>query len=203
MAETDLFFIYLTFISTALTTHTVSFAPVTDHLFWMVLQCGTENMKRTLFLMLKKWQLLVAPALIITLIVQTGDPLDRDQLDGPAAPIPARLVPARRQRYLAGTPRPAIPAQLPADQLANVPAQPVNGPARRRRNIASPPRPAIPAELPAAQPADIPVEHAAPPDENDALGGPTGRGHRTRRPPASLDPSGDYLVPPSRRLRLD
>ena len=40
-------------------------------------------------------------------------------------------------------------------------------------------------------------------DETANQPAPTGRGHRRRRPPASLSPGGDFVLPPSRRPRLE
>ena len=40
-------------------------------------------------------------------------------------------------------------------------------------------------------------------DETANQPAPTGRGHRRRRPPASLSPGGDFILPPSRRPRLE
>ena len=57
----------------------------------------------------------------------------------------------------------------------------------------------------------VPAEQEAPLDVNGAdvleetanQPAPTGRGHRRRRPPASLSPGGDFVLPPSRRPRLE
>jgi hypothetical protein len=99
-----------------------------------------------------------------------------------------------RQRYLAGTARPAAPLDNGvADEPVN-PADPVEN---------ADPDVSADVAVPAEQEAPLDVNCADVLEETANQPAPTGRGHRRRRPPASLSPGGDFVLPPSRRPRLE
>ncbi len=99
-----------------------------------------------------------------------------------------------RQRYLAGTARPAAPLDNGvADEPVN-PADPVEN---------ADPNVSADVAVPAEQEAPLDVNGADVLEETANQPAPTGRGHRRRRPPASLSPGGDFVLPPSRRPRLE
>lgn len=129
-------------------------------------------------------------------------------------------VPARRQRFLAGTPRPVEPIDLaePVDVVQPVVPGPVlrgrgRGHGGRRaavpaNNAVQPPRPGSRGRraviLPAVAVAVIedPVPAAHEPVVSTQLESSV-RNQRLRRRPATLSPNGDYVFPPqSRRTRL-
>lgn len=102
-----------------------------------------------------------------------------------------------RRRYLAGTARPATPLD---NGVADEPVNPADPVENADPNVSA--DVAVPA-TPTEQDGPLDVTGADVLEETANQPAPTGRGHRRRRPPASLSPGGDFILPPSRRPRLD
>ncbi|KZS21185.1 Uncharacterized protein APZ42_011937 [Daphnia magna] len=116
----------------------------------------------------------------------------QDQPEGAVEPV---VQP--RRRYLAGTARPATSLD---NGVADEPVNPADPVENADPNVSA--DVAVPA-TPTEQDGPLDVTGADVLEETANQPAPTGRGHRRRRPPASLSPGGDFILPPSRRPRLD
>lgn len=109
------------------------------------------------------------------------------------------MAQARRRRYLAGTPRPVAPLEpVPGD------VEPVPADVKRLDQNLGDQNGADDVAVPVDEVPAIPKEQNAENlDDSNDQPRPTRRGQRRRRLPASLRPGGDFIVPPTRRPRLD
>ncbi|KAK4017390.1 hypothetical protein OUZ56_032702 [Daphnia magna] len=124
-------------------------------------------------------------ALVENAVALLEEGQQEDQPEGTVPPI----IQARRRRYLAGTPRPLTPL--------------IEGVADDSVNLVDPFEPTATPAAPTEQSGLLNITGMDILDESDNHPAPTVRGHLGRRLPASLSPGGDFIVPASRRPRLN
>lgn len=124
-------------------------------------------------------------ALVENAVALLEEGQQEDQPEGTVPPI----IQARRRRYLAGTPRPLTPL--------------IEGVADDFVNLVDPFEPTATPAAPTEQSGLLNITGTDILDESDNHPAPTVRGHLGRRLPASLSPGGDFIVPASRRPRLN